>query len=63
MYVSVRVLDPGVTDSCELPRRCWKLNSCPLEEQLVLSTTEPSLQLQDFCFYVYIVVYMYMYHV
>lgn len=26
---------PGVTDKCELPRRCWELNVGPLEEQPV----------------------------
>ena len=31
---------------CEPPRGCWELNSGPLEEQLVLLTTEPSLQPQ-----------------
>ena len=38
-----RVLDP-VTDGCEPPCSCWELNSCPLEEQSVLLTAEPSLQ-------------------
>jgi hypothetical protein len=33
-----------ITDGCELPCVCWELNSAPLEEQLVLLTTEPSLQ-------------------
>jgi hypothetical protein len=35
---------PGtvVTDSCELPRGGWELNSRPLEEQPVLLTTEPA---------------------
>ena len=32
-----------ITDGRELPCGCWKLNSGPLEEQLVLLTTEPSL--------------------
>ena len=36
-------LDP-ITDGCEPPCSCWELNSGPLEEQLVLLTTEPSLQ-------------------
>jgi hypothetical protein len=31
-------------DSGELPCGCWELNLGPLEEQSVLSTTEPSLQ-------------------
>lgn len=44
MYVCVRVLDPGVVDSCDLPCGCWKLNPDPLEEQ----TTEPSLQPKHF---------------
>ena len=36
----------GATDSCKLPCGCWDLNPGPLEEQPVLLTTEPSLQLQ-----------------
>jgi hypothetical protein len=35
--------DP-ITDGCEPPCGCWELNSGPLEEQLVLLTSEPSLQ-------------------
>jgi hypothetical protein len=31
-------------DGCEPPCGCWDLNSGPLEEQLVLLTTEPSHQ-------------------
>ena len=34
----------AVTDRHELSCGCWELNSGPLQEQLVLSTTEPSLQ-------------------
>ena len=37
-----RVSDP-ITDGCEPPCNCWELNSGPLEEQVVLLTTEPSL--------------------
>lgn len=33
----------GVTDGCQLPRGCWELNLCLLEEQLVSLTTDPSL--------------------
>jgi hypothetical protein len=36
------VSDLGVTDSCELPYGYWESNPGPLEEQSVLSTTEPS---------------------
>jgi hypothetical protein len=39
----------GITESWEfneLSCGCWKLNSDPLEEQLVLLTTDPSLQPQ-----------------
>ena len=39
------LLDP-ITDGCELPCGCWELNTGPLEEQLVLLTSEPSLQPQ-----------------
>jgi hypothetical protein len=35
--------DP-ITNGCEPPCGCWELNSGPQEEQLVLLTTEPSLQ-------------------
>ena len=40
-----------ITDDCELPCGCWKLNSGPLEEQAMLLTTEPSLQPPTFPFY------------
>jgi hypothetical protein len=43
MYVCVRVLGLGVTDSYELPCGCWDLNLSPLEVQSVLLTTEPSI--------------------
>jgi len=39
-------LDP-ITDGCEPPCGCWDLNSGPLEEQSVLLTTEPPLQLRQ----------------
>ena len=38
-----RASDP-FTDGCEPPCDCWDLNSGPSEEQLVLLSTEPSLQ-------------------
>jgi hypothetical protein len=44
----VGVWDPlelEVTDSCEPPCGCWELNPGPLEEQPVVLTIEPSLQL------------------
>ena len=31
-----------IIDGCEPPCGCWELNSGPLEEQVVLLTTEPS---------------------
>jgi hypothetical protein len=34
-----------VANCCEPPYGCWELNSGPLEEQSMLSTSEPSLQL------------------
>ena len=34
----------GVTDSCVLSCRQWNLSWSPLEEQLMLLTTEPSCQ-------------------
>jgi hypothetical protein len=35
---------PGpITDGCELPCGCWELNSGPLEEHSMLSTSEPPL--------------------
>jgi hypothetical protein len=41
-------LETGVTDSCELPCGCWETNPGSLEEQKVLLTDEPSLQLLSF---------------
>ena len=38
-----RASDPSI-DGCEPSCGCWELNSGPLEEQTVLSTSEPSLQ-------------------
>ena len=38
-------LGTGITDDCELPCWCWEPNLDPLEEQSMLLTTEPSLQL------------------
>jgi hypothetical protein len=34
-----------ITDGCEPPCGCWELNSGPLEEQSVLLTAGPFLQL------------------
>jgi hypothetical protein len=46
-------------DGCEPPCGCWELNSGPLEEQSVLSTSEPSLQP---CYRsIWLPVYLYMY--
>ncbi|EDL97312.1 rCG60760 [Rattus norvegicus] len=36
---------PGCTEGCDSPCGCWELNPDPLEEQTLLSTTEPRLQL------------------
>jgi hypothetical protein len=45
MCVCVRASDPLDLHSYELPCGCWELNPGePLEEQLVLLTTEPSFQ-------------------
>jgi hypothetical protein len=44
-------MDP-ITDGCEPSSGCQELNSEPLEEQLVLLSTEPSLQLLIPHFYV-----------
>ena len=38
------MLNPGITDSCELPCGCWELNLGPLEKQSLLLIDEPSLQ-------------------
>lgn len=35
---TIRSPGPGLTDSCELPCGCWKLNLGPLQEQQVLLT-------------------------
>jgi hypothetical protein len=55
MYMSTPLLSSDtpdlITDGCELPCVCWELNSGLLEEQLVLLTTEPSLQPPYLCFY------------
>ena len=37
-------LGTGVTDSCELPYRCWELSLGSLQDQQVLLTAEQSLQ-------------------
>jgi len=42
---SVGFPEAGVTDGYELPCGCWELNLGPLEEQPVLLTAEPSLQI------------------
>ena len=42
---SVRSPGTGATVSCELPCGCRESNPCPLEEEPVLLTTEPSFQL------------------
>lgn len=42
--VCVWVSNLRVLDSCELPRECWELNLCHLEEHSVFSVTEPFLQ-------------------
>jgi hypothetical protein len=36
-----------ITDGCEPPCGCWDLNSGPQEEQSVLLTAEPFLQLPN----------------
>jgi hypothetical protein len=46
MYEDVESPGTGVTDSCELPCRCWELKPGPLEAQSVLLTVDSSLQLQ-----------------
>lgn len=40
---------PGtvVTEGCEPAHGCWDSNPCPMQEQQVLSTMEPSLQLSN----------------
>lgn len=38
------ILGSGVTDACEPPCGCWKLNLGPLGEQQMLLSPEPSLQ-------------------
>jgi len=42
----IRCPGTGVTGSCELPFVFWEPKSGPLQEQELLSTTEPSLQHQ-----------------
>jgi hypothetical protein len=50
-----RASDP-IADGCEPPCGCWELNSGPLEEQPVLLTTEPSLQLPEVFFMILVCV-------
>lgn len=40
----------GVPEGSQLPCGCWALNPCPLEEQPVLLTAEPSLHPNVFYF-------------
>jgi hypothetical protein len=46
LSVSSDTPEAGITDGCEPPGGCWELNSGPQEKQSVLSTAEPSLQLE-----------------
>lgn len=46
----VRSPEAGITDIWEFPCGCWELNQGPLEEHLMLSTVEPSLQSPGFLF-------------
>jgi hypothetical protein len=48
-YTLRRHLIP-ISDGCELPCGCWELNSGPLEEQSMLWTAAPSLQVCLFTF-------------
>jgi hypothetical protein len=50
--MSVRSPEIGVIGSCKLLRGCWELNPCPVEEQSVLLTTEPSLQSQILFYFI-----------
>lgn len=46
MCIGVRFPGAETTDSNDLPYKCWKLNTGPLEEQLNSALNwEPSLQL------------------
>ena len=40
----IKQLGIRIVDGCEPSCGCWKLNTGPLGEQLVLLTSEPSLQ-------------------
>ena len=43
MYAADQKRAPDlITDGCEPPCGCWELNSGPLEEQVMLLTTEPT---------------------
>lgn len=37
----------GLRDGCEILCGCWKLNLGPLQEQKLLLTTEPPLQISS----------------
>ena len=47
-----------ITDDYEPPCGCWDLNSGPSKEQLVLLTTEPSLQPQEIVILIFIHMYV-----
>jgi hypothetical protein len=52
----------SITDGCEPPCGCWGLNSGPLEEQLELLTTEPSLQPFLLNFHLFILNFVFVTH-
>ena len=43
VHVDIKFAGTGVTDSCELPCRCWKSNPHHLEKQQVFLTSEVSV--------------------
>jgi hypothetical protein len=47
-------------DGSEPPCGCWDLNSGPLEEQSVLLTVEPSLQLRNELVFFFKIYFIYM---
>jgi hypothetical protein len=50
IFTCLKRASDTITDGCEPPCSCWELNSGPLEDQSVLLTTEPSLQLPGYIF-------------
>jgi hypothetical protein len=58
LHVHLHARRDLITDGCEPPCGCWELNSGSLEEQAMLLTAEPSLQLLILFFDIYLPTYL-----